>query len=233
MYKLVYKETELCIIQAVVGSGSIAMMTDWLFANDVEVLLCCGCCGVLADIPAGDVIIPTRALRGEGASYQYLPPSRYVELHQQPHSSAAKYSGSCSIAVIFLSARRIMTMYSKIEEWLNNLLEQEIPSETVAFCFNLYEDAGDAWSLELVGTGDFDDDPGNPDWACEEVTDFDTREAPLSWEKEAEWDEILDDVITALKQYLETGIHADILKAYAGVGVGFVDGDMEILYTKE
>lgn len=62
-----------------------------------------------------------------------------------------------------------------------------------------------------------DDDPKNTDWACEEVTYFDTREAPLSWEKEAEWDEILDDVITALKQCLETGNHADILKAHAGI----------------
>ena len=83
-YKLKYKETDICVIQAVVGSGSIAMMTDWLYGKGVEVLLCCGCCGVLADIPAGDVIIPIRALRDEGASYKYLPPSRYIELDQKP-----------------------------------------------------------------------------------------------------------------------------------------------------
>lgn len=50
----------------------------------VEVALCCGSCGVLAEIPAGDVIIPVRALRDEGASYKYLPPSRYVELDKRP-----------------------------------------------------------------------------------------------------------------------------------------------------
>ncbi|MCI9321071.1 MAG: nucleoside phosphorylase [Lachnospiraceae bacterium] len=83
-YKLKYKETEICIIQAVVGSGSIAMMTDWLYGNGVEVLLCCGCCGVLVDIPAGDVIVPVRALRDDGASYKYLPPSKYIELDQRP-----------------------------------------------------------------------------------------------------------------------------------------------------
>ena len=79
-----YNETEICAIQAVVGSGSIAMMTEWLYGNGVEVLLCCGCCGVLADIPAGDVIIPVRALRDEGASYKYLPPSRYIETDKEP-----------------------------------------------------------------------------------------------------------------------------------------------------
>ena len=83
-YRLKYKETDICMIQAVVASGSIAMMTDWLYGKGVEVLLCCGCCGVLADIPAGDVIIPVRALRDEGASYKYLPPSRYIELHREP-----------------------------------------------------------------------------------------------------------------------------------------------------
>ena len=121
-------------------------------------------------------------------------------------------------------------MYKKIEEWINNVFEQKIPSETVAFCFNLYEDEDDTWSMELVGTERFDID--DSDWACDEVTDFDTRDEPLSWEKEAEWDEILDDVTDALKQYLENGLHAALLKSYAGVGVGFVDGDIEILYSK-
>lgn len=83
-YGLKYGNTEICAIQAVVGSGSIAMMTDWLYGNGVEVLLCCGCCGVLADIPAGDVIIPVRALRDEGTSYKYLPPTRYIELNEKP-----------------------------------------------------------------------------------------------------------------------------------------------------
>lgn len=125
-------------------------------------------------------------------------------------------------------------LYNQIEEWLNGILEeQEIPSETAAFCFNLYEDVGDTWSVELVAAADFDDDPDNPDWACDEVTDFDTRDNPLSWEKEAEWEEILNEVTAVLKQYLENGTHADILKAYSGVGVGFVDGNMEILYVKD
>lgn len=83
-YKLTYKGMEICLIQAVVASGSIAMMTDWLYGRGVEVLLCCGCCGVLADIPAGDVIIPVRALRDEGASYKYLPPARYIDLQEEP-----------------------------------------------------------------------------------------------------------------------------------------------------
>jgi uridine phosphorylase len=80
VYKLTYKDVELCVIQAVVGSASAAMMTEFLIGHGVKSVICCGGCGVLSDIPAGDVIAPTSALRDEGASYHYLPPSRWIDL---------------------------------------------------------------------------------------------------------------------------------------------------------
>lgn len=120
-------------------------------------------------------------------------------------------------------------MYHKMETWLNHVLGQKIPSVIRAFCFNLYEDENDGWSIELVGTETFDlEDEG---WACDEITDFGTRDEPLSWKKEAAWNEVLSEVISALKQYLENGLYADVLKSRAGVAVGFVDGNIEILYS--
>lgn len=83
-YRFTVEGTEVCAVQAVVASGSIAMMTDWLYGQGVEAIVCCGCCGVLDDIPEGAVIIPVRALRDEGASYKYLPPARFIELQQGP-----------------------------------------------------------------------------------------------------------------------------------------------------
>ena len=121
-------------------------------------------------------------------------------------------------------------MYSQIEEWLDEVLDQEIPAAANAFCFNLYEDGEDEWSMELVATSSFD--PEDDDWACDEITDLGTRDIPLSWEKEADWEEILEDAASALKQYLAQGQYGDVLKAGAGVGVGFVEGDIEILYSK-
>lgn len=81
VYVIEYKGVELCMIQAVVGSASIAMMTDFLISYGVKKIVACGGCGVLVDIPAGDVIIPVNALRDEGASYHYLPPSRDIDLN--------------------------------------------------------------------------------------------------------------------------------------------------------
>ena len=84
VYEVSYKGATVCAVRAVVGASSVALMTDWLFGKGVEVLLCCGCCGVLDNIPPGDVMIPIRALRDEGASYKYLPPSRYIDLDEKP-----------------------------------------------------------------------------------------------------------------------------------------------------
>ena len=121
-------------------------------------------------------------------------------------------------------------MYKNLETWINNILVQDIPANVVAFCFNLYEDIDNTWSMELVGTESFDEE--DSDWACDEVTDFGTRDNPIAWHKEATWEEILEEVIGVLKVYLDSGIYANILKDSAGIGVGFVDGDIEILYAK-
>jgi uridine phosphorylase len=80
VYVLEYNGVDLCIIQAVVGSASIAMMTDFLIGYGVKKIIACGGCAVIDNIPAGDVIIPTAALRDEGASYHYLPPARDIIL---------------------------------------------------------------------------------------------------------------------------------------------------------
>ena len=121
-------------------------------------------------------------------------------------------------------------MYEKISNWLDEVMEQDIPNEVIAFCFNIYEENDSTWSMELIGTEEFDEE--DDDWACEEVSDFGTRENQFRWSEEAEWNTVLDEIRNILEEYLENGRYANILKSKAGVGVGFVDGDVEILYKK-
>ena len=118
----------------------------------------------------------------------------------------------------------------RIPDWLDRVLERKRPPEAAAVCFNLYEDGGDTWSLEVVGTRTFD--PADGDWACGEVTDFGTRTCPLTWKKRADWSAVLREVREILERYLESGRHADVLRGYAGVGLGFVDGDVEVLIPR-
>lgn len=83
VYSFVRNGVSFCAVQGVVGSASIAMMTDFLIGCGVRKIVACGGCGALDDIPAGDVIIPICALRDEGASYHYLPPARDIELDRE------------------------------------------------------------------------------------------------------------------------------------------------------
>ncbi|MDC7295413.1 hypothetical protein NXH67_18040 [Butyrivibrio sp. DSM 10294] len=121
-------------------------------------------------------------------------------------------------------------MYEKFEEWLNAYLKKGFPEEVIAVNFNIYEDTDDNWSVEIVGTASFDEE--DDDWACDEITDFGSRENLFTWEADEEWEVILDNVIEIIKEYLEKGKYANTLKGLTAVGTGFVDGDIEILFRK-
>lgn len=115
-----------------------------------------------------------------------------------------------------------------IEKWLNDTLKNVLPEQIVAIAFNLYEDGDNRWSIEMVGTSSFDTE--GSDWACEEV--FTTRNNLQSWTQEAKWDEILKETCDQIKRYLLVGKYAKKLKLYQGVGIGFVDGDISIVYQQ-
>ena len=121
-------------------------------------------------------------------------------------------------------------MYKDIEKWIDDVDLENIPEEVKGICFNLYEDSGNIWSMEIVGTERFDAD--DEDWRCDEVTTFDTRDNSFEIKRECGWEEVLQEYVTALEKYLENGKYADILKSVEGVGVGFVDGDAEVLFSK-
>lgn len=112
--------------------------------------------------------------------------------------------------------------------WMNSILKNELSSEVKAINFNLYEDADNKWSIELVGTFSFDKD--NEDWACDEV--FATRDNPFVIERKSDWKSMERVFIDLVNSYLSSGKYASKLKEYTAVGIGFVDGDLHILYEK-
>lgn len=123
-------------------------------------------------------------------------------------------------------------MLAFFNEWLDNALEGDFPTGTAAVSFNIYEDSiGEKWSIELVGTERFD--PDGDDWACDETTDLGTRDKPFSWEESSEWQNILTEAKEMVIRYLENGKYAHKLKAFRGAAIGFVEGDLEILYSRK
>ena len=67
--------------------------------------------------------------------------------------------------------------YNDLSRWLDSVFVENIPDDVAGIVFNLYEDAESQWALEVIGTSSFDDADDN--WACDEITDFDTRKNPF------------------------------------------------------
>ncbi|HBL83964.1 MAG: phosphorylase [Clostridiales bacterium GWF2_38_85] len=82
IYKTIHNGIDLCLCQAPLGSSAAVQFLDFLISYGVKEIITIGCCGSLIDIPENEFLIPTEALRDEGTSYHYLPPSRTVSLNQ-------------------------------------------------------------------------------------------------------------------------------------------------------
>lgn len=113
--------------------------------------------------------------------------------------------------------------------WLNKILEQNIPKEVKAFNFNLYEGADNTYHIQLIGSNEFDEI--DEDWACNETYTTGEDICCIARTKDiAKWEQGLNYIIKLVKQYLVQGENASILKKVFAVGVGFVDGNITIVY---
>src|SRR5437667_273249 len=67
-----------------VGSPVAGAMLEEVIALGCKKFICCGSAGILDDsIPTGHILIPSSAIRDEGVSYHYLPPSREVSANSE------------------------------------------------------------------------------------------------------------------------------------------------------
>ena len=116
----------------------------------------------------------------------------------------------------------------RFEGWLDRALAQDIPPEVRAFCFNLYE-TGEAFGLELIGAPRYD--PADEDWACDDVFNYreDRLEIPVG-QFDGKWEDCLATFAELLRGYLHTGAHANKLRSSDAVAIGFVDGNLEVVW---
>lgn len=119
--------------------------------------------------------------------------------------------------------------YVLLSNWLDRIMEQELPKGIVAYNFNLYEGSNGTYDIQLVGTDEYDEDDG--DWAC---TDYFTSGENICYIKRTNniknWKKGHVYIKRLLEQYLTEGIHAQVLKKATVIGIGFVDGDIDIIY---
>ena len=80
IYECFHNQERICLCPAPVGSAAAVQILEYLIAGGVTEIISVGSCGVLEDIPENRFLIPVSALRDEGTSYHYLPPSRDIKI---------------------------------------------------------------------------------------------------------------------------------------------------------
>jgi uridine phosphorylase len=80
VYKVIKDERSFALMQPGVGAPLAAGLLEELIALGAKKFIACGGAGVLdRSVCVGQLLIPLAAIRDEGLSYHYLPPSREVE----------------------------------------------------------------------------------------------------------------------------------------------------------
>lgn len=117
VYVMTYNGEEICLAQAPVGLAAAAQFLDWLIGYGVKQILSTGTCGVLVDMPENVFLIPTRALRDEGASYHYVAPSRYIEVNRR------------ALTAIETVLRQASIPYQEVMTWSTDGFYRETPDK--------------------------------------------------------------------------------------------------------
>ncbi|HEY6300090.1 MAG TPA: nucleoside phosphorylase [Candidatus Binatus sp.] len=88
VYELDFNGRRLAVLHPRVGAPVSAAMLELMIALGSRKFVACGGAGVLdSKIAVGHIIVPNSAVRDEGTSYHYIPPSREVAPH--PRALAA------------------------------------------------------------------------------------------------------------------------------------------------
>jgi hypothetical protein len=112
--------------------------------------------------------------------------------------------------------------------WIK-VLDQELPKGIIVFNFNLYEVSDRTYDIQLIGSDEFDENDG--DWACSDYYTSGEDSCYIKRTKEIEqWEQALSFITKLAEQYLIEGRNANILKSASAIEIGFVDGDIEIIY---
>jgi len=84
IYLLEHEGQQLVVVNPGIGAPLAAGVLDEMIAFGCRKFVACGSAGVLdSTLDRGHVIIPVKALRDEGSSFHYLPPSRFVDADKE------------------------------------------------------------------------------------------------------------------------------------------------------
>ena len=62
---------------------------------------------------------------------------------------------------------------------------------------------------------------------------FSSGEDLYYWKEQGGWKQALSTAMEMVNKYMDESDFSELLKSYDGIGIGFVDGDIEIMYRKD
>ena len=121
-------------------------------------------------------------------------------------------------------------LFIQFASWVDRILLDPGFTPAVAYNFNLY-DHEDAFAMQLISAPSYD--ASDDDWACDMTfsSGEDLFELPHSIVS-SDWRKGLREAKLLIKRYLAKGKEAACLKAGVAVAVGFVGGDLKVVYLR-
>ena len=124
----------ITIINFGMGSAMAATVMDLLSAIDPKAVLFLGKCGGLKKTQVGDLVLPIAAIRGEGASNDYMPPEipalPSFRLQRAVSSMIKKHELDYWTGTVYTTNRRIWEHDDKFKEYLVDIRALAIDMET-------------------------------------------------------------------------------------------------------
>ncbi len=122
VYEIDFEGKRLVFFHPGIGAPLAAALLEEMIARGCRKFVACGGCGVLdKEIAVGHLLVPESALRDEGTSYHYLPPSREVEMDPG------------ALAAIESVLDRHGTDYIRTKTWTNDAIYRETPDKVEAY----------------------------------------------------------------------------------------------------
>ena len=99
IYEIIWKNQKVCLVHPVLGGPYAGAFIEEMMAFGSSIFLACGGGGVLDKThTVGKLLIPYEALRDEGLSYHYLPPSRTIMINPKAIDAIEKTLNEQKIA---------------------------------------------------------------------------------------------------------------------------------------
>ena len=122
IYEIDYEGQRLAFFHPGIGAPLAVGLFEEVIAMGCRKFIACGGCGVLdREIAVGHLLLPFSALRDEGTSYHYLPPSR--EVQADPHALEAIEAVLERHGIDFL----------RTKTWTTDAIYRETPEKTAAY----------------------------------------------------------------------------------------------------